>query len=634
MMSLRDKTLAKFKSNRSPARWDYYKGLRNQVSYAINHEKKNFFKYHVDNSSSDMWKKLYQFNIINRKRTPDIPPHLRDVNAINQNFLHSIPVLQPDLQLLESYRNSTKFADDHVKFTFNLVSPDDVSSILGKLRSNAIGIDDINLELLKLCGSNVIPIITHIVNSCILSNHFPDKWKHAVVTPLGKVSRPTEFKHLRPISILPVMSKILEKVMKTQIEIYLNSFEILPSYQSGFRAHHSCETALLSITDDVISATDKNLYTALILLDFTKAFDTLNHELLLSILNYLGFAENAISFIKSYLSGRTQAVSLNKNISSFLPCSLGVSQGSVLGPLFYTIYTSQLFDAIKTCKYHAFADDTQIYYSFSKDSMQEANLILNDDLTSLIKSATDHCLVINPLKSTVMLFGRPKHYSVVSEQLQLSINGAVLNCVNSARNLGLILDNRLKFNEHVTKGLCKAYSTLKILYANKNSLPSNLKVQLTDSLVLSNLSYCSSVYGPFLDVTNQRRIQCLQNSCLRFIFNIKRSCHISHTLKWANWLNMANRRRLRSLVLFNKILTIKAPLYLFERGVFRSSLHTCDTRYKHHFSVPAHNTSLFKASFSYNISKFYESLPLCLRSHSSTSSVFKLRLKEHLLEIQ
>src|SRR5699024_2153307 len=145
-------------------------------------------------------------------------------------------------------------------------------------------------------------------NSCLLHSYYANVWKMYLITPLPKISQPTDFKHLRPINILPTMSKILEKIMYRQLIAYLDANKILPITQSGFRVNHSCTTALLNIVDDILMAADQNHLTALILLDYTKAFDCINHSLLLAILHYIGLGKGAECLIKSFITDRKQKV--------------------------------------------------------------------------------------------------------------------------------------------------------------------------------------------------------------------------------------------------------------------------------------------------------------------------------------
>lgn len=155
--------------------------------------------------------------------------------------------------------------------------------------------------MIKLCCAFILPYIIHIINSCLLEHTFPEPWKHALVKPLPKTRQLTTYKDLRPISILPAFSKILERIIHSQLSGYINTNNILPLTQSGLRKGYSCTTALLKVTDDILSATDQGKITILVLLDFSKAFETVDHGILISVLKYMGVNREALSLIDSYL---------------------------------------------------------------------------------------------------------------------------------------------------------------------------------------------------------------------------------------------------------------------------------------------------------------------------------------------
>ena len=233
----------------------------------------------------------------------------------------------------------------------------------------------------------------------------PNLWKIARVLPLPKVKNPNDFKDLRPISILPTLSKAFEKILVSQLKIYLNKFNILPENQSGFRALHSCSTALLTVTDDIIAEIEKGNLTLLVLINYTKAFDQINHRLLIAILNYIGFSEGSLKLLMSYLNGRFQYVSYNSSKSKPLLLENGVPQGSILGPILFALYIMFFIRCLAYSKSHFYADDTQLYLSFGESDVVSAIEKLNEVLDQLQLLSEKYCLSLNPGKSQVMLFG-------------------------------------------------------------------------------------------------------------------------------------------------------------------------------------------------------------------------------------
>lgn len=181
-----------------------------------------------------------------------------------------------------------------------------------------------------------------------------------------------ELSDIRLVCILPVLSKLMEKVLNEQITDHLNSFNILPVVQSGFVKGRSTSTALAKVVDDIIEANDKRQLTAMVLLDYSKAFDTIVHEVLLSKLHFIGFNKNAVEFMKNYLGNRSQQVVIGRKVSQPLKLAFGVPQGSILGPVLYNIYTFDFIHNVEFCHSHFYADDTQLYKSFEINNALES----------------------------------------------------------------------------------------------------------------------------------------------------------------------------------------------------------------------------------------------------------------------
>lgn len=632
LMKLRDKAKLKFKRTKAQSDWDYYKDLRNFTSLVVKNEKKAHLIQKFENcNSKQMWRELKVLNI-NNKQNKIIPPELSNVNHINNYYQTCIPNINNNNQETFNFYKNNKKCNFTETYKFKLTDNSTVANFLQEITSTATGNDKLNITLINLCCPYIVKFITNIINCCILEAYFPLSWKQAVIIPIPKIEEPTEFKHLRPISILPIFSKIFEKIINQQLRDHINDYNILPENQSGFRPAHSCTTAILKITDDIHDAADKGMLTALVLLDYSKAFDTLNHELLLAILNFIGLDTKAINLIKSYLQMRTQKVTLNNSTSDPLPLSVGVPQGSILGPLLFTIYTSNFINHLKYSKIHMYADDTQIYYSFLPSEHQEALTKINHDLQIISDISCQHHLIINPTKSSFIIFGSKPSCSRIENDFNLQINNTNIPLVNSIRNLGIIMDNTFRYRIHVSNCLKNAYYKLKLLFPHRSYLPRNIKTLLCESLVLSNFNFCCQVYAPSLDTEYQNKIQKVQNSCIRFIFGILKHEHVSHKLKDLHWLNMKNRFKLHAICLYNKIVRTKLPSYLFNKLLFRTDVHNINTRNKDILTAPIHRTSQFERSFSYNIYKMYNDIPIQMKALSD--KLFKTKIKESLFAQQ
>lgn len=278
-----------------------------------------------------------------------------------------------------------------------------------------------------------------------------------------------------------------------------------------------------------------------------------------------------------------------------------------------------------------YADDIQLYKSFKPQDWLWSVEDLNSDLTSLLAVSTQLNLNVNPSKSQVILFGNPNTCKELRRVLEVKVNGSVLPIADSVRDLGLILDNSFRFREQISRYIRNSYLTMKTLYPHRSTLNTHIKIRLCESLILSRFAYCSVVYDPAIDSNTEYRIQKVQNSCLRYIFGIRKFEHVSHKLKDCGWLNMRRRRELRTLCLFHEILTTKTPSYLYNKITFRTDVHNITTRHRNLISPPLHKTSLFERSFSYNVYSKYNYLPSTLKSLAP--GVFKRKLRSFLASL-
>nr|CAH7730879.1 unnamed protein product [Callosobruchus chinensis] len=630
MRNVRDKYLRKYKKSKTDKDWELYKEWRNYYNESLVREQKAYINSRLAvGSNKDRWHNLKKIGV-SKPYKASLPKHLSDPDKINNYFSSVLSSNQnPSSEIFGKYRNSKH--ERATDFSFKMTTETEVANLLSKIKSKSLGVDGIGIDMLILCCPTILPVITHLINVCIETNTFPDIWKIAYITPVPKCNMPRDLKDLRPISILPTLSKIAEKILGTQLQTYLDNNSLLPSVQSGFRSGHSCATALLKITDDILQATDNDEVTALVLLDYSKAFDKINHSLLLAILEHIGCSRESIFIVESYLQGREQMVKVKDKVSVPAHITCGVPQGSILGPLLFCIYTSQLCTCLKSCKSHLYADDIQLYFSFPSADWHNASMKINSDLNALSCMSREHCLELNPNKCAVMFFGREKSRSDVinNDNFPVRIHDKLLPVVESIKNLGVELDTSLRFSNHINKIINKAFGCLKLIYSYRKVLNEDLKKLLCDALVLSQFNYCDVLYNSCLNNRDSSRIQILQNSCVRLICGIPRRQHLSHKYVELNWMNMSQRRILHCLVLYHKIMQNMKPGYLYEKVVFRSDVHDVNVRNKNLISPPIHNTSIFKRSFSYSIYKLYNRVPCDVKSTSASS--FKEKCKALIL---
>ena len=307
--------------------------------------------------------------------------------------------------------------------------------------SKATGLDGIGPKLLKISSGIIIKSITYIVNNCIRSGKFPTSWKLAKVNPLYKGGAKDDINNYRPISILPTLSKLIEKVIQKHLMAYLNSFDVLHKYQSGFRSGHSTETALILMTEGWLKAINEGKFVGTIMVDFRKAFDLVDHDLLLKKLSYYKCGSNFINLMKSYLKNRTQVVSVNGTKSNTAEISSGVPQGSILGPLLFLIFINDLPLVLsgKVSSTDMYADDTTIYDLQADMGTLRSNL--QESLTILQKWCKQNGMLLNTEKTKIVLIStRQKRIRLDTRLLSLTYSEIDLQLTTGDKILSVYID--------------------------------------------------------------------------------------------------------------------------------------------------------------------------------------------------
>ena len=447
------------------------------------------------------------------------------------------------------------------------------------IKTNAFGVDGISAFFLKLGIEYSVYAFTNIINTSILYKKFPTRWKQAIVKPLPKNINPSCVSDYRPISLLPAFSKVIEKLIAKQMIEYLKETNYFDNLQSAYKPSHSTVTALLNVTDDIYECLENSELVFLVLLDYSKAFDCANHRLILAKLKAAGFRDDSLEWICSYLSGRKQKVVTNSGESGWSEMINGVPQGSVLGPLLFTVLVSDLRDAIKRGRYHMYGDDTQLYYSCKCENVNNTIKDINSDLDRISKYSKTNCLKLNAEKSKFIIFGSRQNLKKLKNIPldPISIDNNIIDREYEAKNLGITCDEELTWTRHVNLSIAKGYGKLKQASRFKNFLSESSKYNLIETYILSQFNY-GDIILQNLSEQLQNKIQKLQNNCVRYAFGLRKYDHISAFIKTKKILNMKNRRLLHSLILMYKIKNNKAPMYLCKRIRTHNETHIHFTR--------------------------------------------------------
>lgn len=589
-------------------------------------KKKAYLSHKFKTDPAGFWKTLRWLNI--NSSPISAPEDIASVEEFNEYFANSVPNVNInflDNTFLSKYSSSSSEGVQSI-LNFTVVDEHTVSGIITKIKSNARGADGLDVKMVSLLLPYLLRHITFIINSCLQTSTFPSAWKTANIIPVAKISNPLTLANFRPISILPMLSKILEKTVSEQLANHFYSSKIIPITQSGFRPRHGTATALIKVGDDILKATDEGKNSCLILLDYSKAFDTLDHQMLFAKLRYFGLSHSALAFMKSYLYNRDQRVVLGSSASSSICVGRGVPQGSVLGPLLFSIYTADFCNYLNYLNSHQYADDFQLYFSFDTNFLEVQNII-NSDLNIIHDISTAHGLLLNASKTQLLGFGRSS--AVLAGELNITLNNVKIGFSESCKSLGVYFDSSFRFGHHVSYVLQKCYTKLKTLYLFKDFLDTSVKLRLTDSLILSHISYCDVLYWPALVVKDKRSLQKLANACLRFSYGVRKYDHISPYYMESGWLRLEERFKVHVCCMVYKINLFQEPQYLFDKLIKMSTVHQFTTRHNNLYSIPRHRTALYERSFTYNAMKLFNSLPICIKESTSVST-FKKRIKAYI----
>jgi hypothetical protein len=611
---------------------DKFKQLKNTVTQTICNLKKAGFDKFINqntNNKQRFWEELRQTGVMSNKKESDYTCNFspQDLNAYftSINNTHNIG----DAKLREVLNSIT--LKTTATFELNSITELDILKVIKTIKTNASGSDNFNINIIKLTLPYSLTCLCHIINTSFITGIFPSKWKKAIVIPVPKNNNPTQLSHYRPVSLLSVLSKIIEKLVSIQVSRYVAECHLLDPFQSGFRSSHGTCTALIKITNDIYNAINSSKLTLLTLLDYSKAFDTINHTLLIAKLSSIGFCNLAIKWFQSYLCDRCQKVKINNQESDWQPIINGVPQGSVLGPLLFIIMTSDIHEIIVNSSYHLYADDTQLYVHGTVNELQNIVSQLNVDLYNVYDYSISNALKLNPDKTVSMIIGSFHNINKVkgNANFTLEINDKPIQVYDHARNLGITFDEVLSWRKHVDIMTSKAFSRLKLLYRHKNFLSAKSKIILCESLVLSIFNYCDVVYYSINEQLKQK-IQRIQNYCIRFIFSLSKRSHLSNYLKKLNWLTMRNRQNLHVGVMMYKIIGGEAPDYLRDLFTYRSEIHTYSTRQVTGNMVEPRCTRCSFKSFPYYASLLYNNIPSEIKFASSITT-FKHKYQNYLL---
>lgn len=628
MMNKRDKAKRTWRRDKTPANWERFREFRNRAKQlqrnarvAFSHKKLN-----PKLPARPLWNNIRSMGLIQSKA--QTCSEISTADNINLHFVkisYDLNSEEINNTISDLLRNT--LPPECEEFSFHPVTMRQVRSAFFKIKTKARGHDALNTDLLHPIIRQILPVLTRIINTIIASGRYPVLWKKSIVVPLPKKSNPSIPDDLRPISIVPVMSKIAEHIIDNQIEFYLTDNKLLSIYQSGFRNKHSTCTALVDISDMIRFAKDSHKLSLLILLDYSNAFPSMNHRIFAAILEAeFKFSPAAVALCLDFLAGRFQSVSLNNTLSSWLAVKAGVAQGTVPAPRFFTMYINKLLSVITEGRAHCYADDLQLFYEFSPENAIETIKKVNADISRLSEIGSKRFLKLNALKTQAIIIGN----TIDLERIDLThlppicIDEVPVPYLNKVKNLGIIMNSTFNWDDHISTICKRVMGCLFTLNRCRRFIPDDLKKQIIQSLVFPHFYYCDVVLHD-VNAKQARRLQLLLHACARFVFNLKKYDHITAALARLNWPSLDKIRDFHLVnMVYNCIHDPNYPTYLTDRLILLSKSHTRATRSAETLclKIPNYNMSSFSNSFSVSAARLWNNLPVKLRK-APTASSFK-----------
>lgn len=563
-----------------------YKRYKNKLTYILRSAEKSYYCNKLEECRNDMKKTWKILNDVTKRKTKSnryqkefvcdgimINDGKTICNKFNDFFTNIGPNLAEKINPVPGIDYSIYMKEPLLNSMFlSEVSTEEIVRIVNNFKAKtSCGYDNINMSLVK----NVIDCIaTPLAYICKLSFNqgmFPDKMKIARVMPLFKAGCRQELSNYRPVSVLPQFSKILEKLFNKRLLSYMDKYNILDGNQYGFRSNHSTSLALFDMVENITESIDQGNYTAGVFIDLKKAFDTINHNILLKKLYHYGIRGVSLAWLKSYITNRKQYVTYNNFESSKLDVLCGVPQGSILGPMLFILYINDLSNISNNIKFILFADDTNIFCT-GKDQMEVQN-IFNTELKILSNWFVANKLSLNVQKTKYIVFGHVKPDDFIS----ITIDDNNIERVNCIKFLGVTIDSKFSWIYHIQSVVSKVSKSMSILYRVRNILDERSLYSLYCSLILPYLNYGCEIWGNTYS-SNLIKLTMLQKRIIRVICNEPFRAHTNVLFNGLKCLKFIDIIELKTLCIVYKAKNGLLPVKVQRYFTNLDSIHSHNTR--------------------------------------------------------
>lgn len=607
---------AKFENNDEA--WANYKSIRNLYKVEIENEKNKYINDQINNAGDQkqMWKKIKElvlkknkneiksviFNHVEYKNNNQIASHF------NEYFINSIKLIRESIEDVQ-YINQIQITNK--KFKFSAITILELKNIVKDLK-NKPDYNKISTKIILENWNTTGKVLLKIINKSLETGEFPENWKETMVTPIEKVAKTNKCEEYRPINTLKTFEKILEKVVKEQLEKYIEKNTLLSKYQSGFRKKFSCETAVNFVINQW-KKIERNKKIMAIFLDFKRAFETIDREIMIHKLYMYGIQGKELNWFKSYLRNRKQITKVNGNKSSAMDNDYGVPQGSILGALLFIIYINDMPNTLERCKIVLYADDTLIYSEGDTEEQCRNNMI--HDINNINTWLKMNKLKLNENKTKLM------EINMTSETI-FEINDEIIEKVKHIKYLGFIIDKELKFKEHMEYMCKKIGKKIGFLRRIRNTISTITAINIYNTIIKPHFEFGSTILYTCCLESQIERMQKLQNKAMRTILKCNRYTPIYVMLNTLRWLNIKQRLELNTLNFIQKMKTGEAPDYLCEQIKYVGDVQPYELRNSENFRLQRVTSTAMQRSLFYKGLKLFNTLPNNLKNERN-KNIFK-----------
>jgi len=618
-----------------------FKTVRNRVTRMIRDSKKSYFSKKFDEVKGDLKR---TWAVINNVLHPNFDKKRGNIDKLNvRDSLISNP--HDIANALNNYFSTvgsdiaSSFVDppDHNRFLsgnylnsffFSPVSVDDIYEYVSSLKNKKCHINSLPPCVLKKISNIVAPIMCFLINLSISKSSFPECLKVARVVPLFKGGSATELVNYRPISVLHIFAKIIEKHAFKQLYSFLERNSVLSADQFGFRIKRSTTQALLRHLGYIYDNLDDDNLVFSMYLDFKKAFDTVDHNILLSKLYFYGIRGEPYLWFKSYLTGRKQFVSVNGINSMIDSVSHSIPQGSNLGPLLFLVYINDLPNCSRSFKFQMFADDCCISYSVPRVNLDGAYALINSFLENVSVWLCSNKIKINSSKTKYMIYSYRGQYNLAGP---IMIGGDLIERVNSVKFLGVVLDDKLRFSEHVLSISSKVSRSIGVLYKLRDFIPTHILRSLYYSMVYPYISYAIEAWFNAPNYISNS-VVVLQKRVVRCINFLNYNDHTGAYFKNMRLLPLSSIYCLNISMYMYRTLSDE----FYDRELYRKlntfqDQHDHLTRNRDKYVMPRYRKVKTEANIHHSCIEVWNEMPDAVKSCKSLST-FKLAHKQYLID--